>query len=252
LFLIEGLSPVLLSFAVLLFLPDRPDAAPFLSPYEKDAIKHCVTREATVKNDDLLSALRDTRVWWLGLAHGFFLLNGLGLSIWLPLVMQGVGFSNVATGLVGGLISAAGLPVMYYWGHSSDRSGERIWHAAIPGLIISVSLMTAAIMPANGFSILVLAVASVAAPCWLGPFYSLPPLFLKGRGLAGGIAVAICIGNLVGGFGGQYLIGLLREQSGGYAIPFAVMSCVALLAAMIVLSLGRSIAPRASKQVAHA
>jgi ACS family tartrate transporter-like MFS transporter len=158
--------------------------------------------------------------------------------------MQGIGFSNSTTGLLGGLISAAGLPVMYLWGHSSDRSGERIWHAAIPVLMICASLVTASMLPANGFSIVVLAIGWIAAQCWLSPFYALPPLFLAGRGLAGGIAAAIGIGNLAGGFGGQFLIGVLRQQSGGYATSFAVMAAGGLLAAVIVLSLGRSLQPR--------
>jgi ACS family tartrate transporter-like MFS transporter len=252
LFLIEGLLPAFLSIAVLLFLPDRPAAATFLSPQEKEQIARRIRQDDVVKNSDLVSALRDPRIWWLGIAHGCFLVTGYGLNIWLPLVMQGIGFSNGATGILGGLISAAGLPVMYYWGSSSDRSGERIWHAAIPVLTICASLMTAAVMPASGFSIIFLAIAYVASQCWLGPFYSIPPLFLTGPGLAGGIAVAVGFANLTGGFAGQYLIGVLREQSGGYAIPFAMMAGVALLAAMIVLSLGRFLSARSSKQVAPA
>ena len=244
LFLIEGLSPVLLSFAVLLFLPDRPVNAPFLSVEDKHHINSRVEREDFAKNADLLTAIRDPRVLMLGVAQGCYLLTGYGLNIWLPLVMQGIGFSNSTTGLLGGLISAAGLPVMYLWGHSSDRSGERIWHAAIPVLMICASLVTASMLPANGFSIVVLAIGWIAAQCWLSPFYALPPLFLAGRGLAGGIAAAIGIGNLAGGFGGQFLIGVLRQQSGGYATSFAVMAAGGLLAAVIVLSLGRSLQPR--------
>jgi len=245
LFLIEGLSPVLLSMAVLLFLPDRPASASFLSGQQKDLIKNRVVREDAAKNDNLVAAICDVRVLMLGLAHGCYLVTGYGLSIWFPLVIQGIGFSNSTTGLLGGLISAAGLPAMYFWGRSSDRDGERIWHAAIPVLMICASLAVAAMMPANGFSIVLLGVASVAAQCWLGPFYSLPPLFLTGPGLAGGIAVAICIANLTGGFGGQYVIGVLREHSGGYAIPFTAMAGAALLAAFIVLALRQSVAPRA-------
>jgi len=248
LFLIEGIAPVLLSVAVLLFLPDRPASAPFLSVEQKIHIDQRVERDDAGKNGDLLAAIRDPRVVLLGLAQGCFLLTGYGLSIWLPLVMQGVGFSNSATGLLGGLISAVGLPVMYFWGRSSDRGGERIWHAATPVLVICASLVTAAMMPASPFSILVLAIGATAAPCWLGPFYSLPPLFLTGRGLAGGIAAAISIGNLSGGFGGQYLIGVLRQQSGGYATSFAVMAAGGLLAAIIVLSMGRALQPRSVTQ----
>jgi cyanate permease len=52
------------------------------------------------------------------------------------------------------------------------------------------------------------------------------------------------IANLLGGFGGQYFVGLLRQQSGGYSLPFAVIAGVTLMASIIVLLLGRSMAPR--------
>ncbi len=244
LFLVEGFSPVLLGLAVLLILPDRPESALFLSDREKNHIAEHLQQERVIKQNRLLRALCDARVLMLGLAHGCFLVAGLGLAIWLPQSLQAMGFSNSTTGLLAGLISAAGLPVMYLWGRSSDRSGDRIWHAAIPMLVASGGLTMAAMQSGNALSIVALTIASIALPCWLAPFYSLAPLFLSGAGLAGGIALAIGLANLIGGFGGQYAIGVVREYSGGYAEPFALMAAAALIAGLIVLALGRAMAPR--------
>jgi ACS family tartrate transporter-like MFS transporter len=252
LFLIEGLAPVLLGVAVLLVLPDGPESALFLSDQEKTNVAERLRQERVIKQDSLLRALCDARVLMLGLAHGCFSVAGLGLAIWLPQSLQAMGFSNGSTGLLVGLISAAGLPVMYLWGRSSDRSGDRIWHAAMPMLVASGGLTFAAMQPGSALSILALTIASVALQCWLAPFYSLAPLFLSGAGLAGGIALAIGLANLIGGFGGQYAIGVIRQYSGGYAAPFALMATAALTAGLIVLALRRSMATAPMRQPAPA
>jgi cyanate permease len=59
--------------------------------------------------------------------------------------------------------------------------------------------------------------------------------------MAGGFALMNTIGNLLGGFGGQYAIGLLRQQTGSYVTGFAALSGCALATALIVLAVGRAI-----------
>jgi MFS transporter, ACS family, tartrate transporter len=243
LFLLEGVLPLLLAIAVLLVLPDRPADALWLSDAEKRLVAERIRQEDAHKQTNLLRALWDPRVFLLGIAHACWLVSAYGLAFWLPLVIQGMGFSNIATGLTVGAMWSAALPVMIFWGRSSDRSGERFWHAAIPAITISAGMAVAALGAGNATTFVALAATVMMLSSWSAPFYSLPPLFLSGPAMAGGIAVLNGTANLLGGFAGQYLVGVLREQSGGYTVPFAVMSGVALIAAVIVLSLGRSIAP---------
>ena len=61
----------------------------------------------------------------------------------------------------------------------------------------------------------------------------------------GGIALVIAIGNL-GGFLGPYMIGALKEQTGGYAASMAALAFAMLLSAVIVLTVGRAMTPRPS------
>jgi ACS family tartrate transporter-like MFS transporter len=244
LFLLEGVPPVLLAIAVLMLLPDGPADAAWLTRDEAAEIARQLRHENAGKQTDLLRGLRDPRVLLLGLAHGCYLFAGYGLVFWSPLLIQGLGFSNRATGFVVALTFLVAVPAMILWARSSDQHGERVWHAAIAALIISAGLACAALVPGSPIVLLALAAAAVGWGAWLGPYYSLQPLFLSGPAMAGGIALANATGNLFGGFGGQYLIGVLRQQSGGYSAPFAMISGAALLAAVIVLALGRSIVPR--------
>jgi MFS transporter, ACS family, tartrate transporter len=244
LFLLEGLPPVLLAMVIVLLLPDRVQQASWLSVEEKNLITRQIEREDAHKETNLLAALRDRRVLLLGLAHAGLLLGFYGLYFWLPLVIQSMGFSNSAAGFLIGLIYCSALPVMILWARSSDRSGERAWHAAAAALCVSAGFAAAAVSSSNTVVLLALAAASIVGPAWFGPFFSLPPLFLSGPAMAGGIALANAIANLLGGFGGQYFVGLLRQQSGGYSLPFAVIAGVTLMASIIVLLVGRSMAPR--------
>jgi ACS family tartrate transporter-like MFS transporter len=62
--------------------------------------------------------------------------------------------------------------------------------------------------------------------------------------MAAGFALMNTVGNLLGGFAGQSVIGLLRQHTGSYSAGFAALSATTLLTAVIVLAVGRSVAPR--------
>jgi nitrate/nitrite transporter NarK len=85
------------------------------------------------------------------------------------------------------------------------------------------------------------AIASIEA---LGaPFFSLVSSFLKNTGAAGGIGLISATGQL-GAFFGSSIMGLLSERTGGYAVGLLVFAAGITLPAVIVLLLGRRIAPR--------
>jgi ACS family tartrate transporter-like MFS transporter len=246
LFVIEALPPFVIAAAVLAFLPDRPASATWLTAEEKLAIKQHIGRDDTLKEHNLVRALCDPRVLLLGIGYGLFLVAGYGLSFWTPLVLQQAGFSNSATGVLTALIFIAGVPAMILWARRSDQREERIWHAATAALLISTALAMAAAAPNAAVLVPALAAAVIGDACFLAPNYGIPALFLTGPAMAGGFALMNAIGNLLGGFAGQYAIGLLRQQTGNYIAAFVALSASTLLTAIIVLAVGRSIAPRMS------
>ncbi len=88
-----------------------------------------------------------------------------------------------------------------------------------------------------------LAAAVIGAEAFLPVFFSFPSSFLKGPAAAGGIALISCIGNL-GGFLGPTVVGGLKEATGDYMLAMAALAGSAAVAALIVLALGRAMAPR--------
>ena len=78
----------------------------------------------------------------------------------------------------------------------------------------------------------------------IAPLISMPSSFLGGSAAAGGLALVVSIGQ-IGSFIGSTLIGVLRERTGGFAAPMAVIGIFLAVAAAVTLLLGRALASRA-------
>jgi MFS transporter, ACS family, tartrate transporter len=244
--LIEGLPAFLLAFAVLKLMPDGPRSAEWLSGAEKDVIDSRLAGEAIVEHRNVWRALCDPRVLALGIVCCFGIGAGLyGITLWLPQMVQAMGFSNLTTGFVVALPYIASMIAMIFWGRSSDRSGERIWHVAVPMLLAAAGFAAASIAQNYLLELVALTLALVGILAVYGPFYSLPSSFLGGTAAAGGIALINSLGSL-GAFTGPTVIGVLKERTGGYAAAMALLAVGLVAAALIVLALGRAMAPRAS------
>lgn len=235
LFVLEGLPACAIGIAVGRFIPDGPFAAGWLDSGEKQWVTSRVRAETTGKQERLLPALFDFRVLLLGLAYGGILFAIYGFSFWLPLLIQGIGFSNTATGFVTALLYISALPVMVLWARSSDRRDERVWHAALAVLFAAMALLMASVTENPVLLLVSIAAAAVGIYSVLSPFYGVASSFLSGRAMAGGFALINMVGGLIGGFAGQYLIGILREVSGGYGLALAVMCGALLISAVIIL-----------------
>ena len=243
LFLMEGLPACLLGFAALKFLPDGPASAPWLSSAEKTISASRLATETLAEDRNLWRALRDPRVLALGLVLFGATCALYGITLWLPQIIRAMGFSNTATGFVVALPYLAGLGAMIVWGRSSDARGERIWHVALPALLAAAGFIGASLAQSDMLVLLALILAMAGVLAAFGPVFALPSSFLRGTAAAGGIALVNAIGVL-GGFLGPYVIGVLKEQTGGYASAMAMLASVLVLSALIVLALGRAMAPR--------
>ena len=244
LFLIEGAPACVIAFAVLAWLPSRPADAHWLSAEEKRTIAERLASEESVRHRRLLTALIDPKVWALGLVYLGYAISYYGVQLWLPQIVQAMGFSNLATSFLVVLPFAATMIAMFFWGRSSDRTGERIWHVAIPALAAMASLIVASISGSNLVIFLALTVAVMSLMSLQGPFWALPQSYLGGVAAAGGIALINTLGTGAGGFVGPYVVGVLKSATGGYAVPMAVLSVAPAMTALVVLSLKRSVAAK--------
>ena len=245
LFLLEGIFPFLLSFAVLRLLPDSPARASWLSREEKDNIGRHLASDAAAEQRGFWLAFRDPRVFVLGFVLFGQAIGGLyGVGLWLPQIVRTMGVSNEATGFIVAIPYVVGVPVMILWGRSSDLKRDRIWHIAIALLLAAGSFFVASAAHNDLVVFTALGLTAVCAVSIAPPLNSLVKSILTGAAAAGGIAIYNSIGNL-GGFVGPYIIGALNEKSGGYGSSMAVLASVLVLAAVTIIAFGRIMALRA-------
>lgn len=179
LFLLEGLPAFLLAFAVVKFLPDGPARAAWLTDDEKRTIDARLSTEEPPGRADLWPALRDPRVLALGIAYFAFSASAYGLYLWLPQIVQAIGFSNRATGFIVALCFVASIPAMVLGGRSSSTRGERVWHVTLPWVLAAAGVATASVMQSNAVMIAALAIGVIGIFTGFGPFFSLPSSFLR-------------------------------------------------------------------------
>jgi ACS family tartrate transporter-like MFS transporter len=233
LFLIEGLPACALGVAVLFLLPDEPGRAPWLSAEEKAAIASRAVEDVASENR-IWSALSDPRVWALGIVNVALLLSNGGLQLWLPQIVQAMGFSNLAVGFIVALPYLVALPVMVWWGRSGDQRDERVWHVGLPALLAAFGFAIASVAQSNFVSLLAIGMAAIGLATMTPAFFSLITSFLRGPAAAAGIALTLSIGNL-GSFLGPNIVGILKQQTGAFTSAMVAFSAALFVASIIVL-----------------
>ncbi|WP_243469759.1 MFS transporter [Klenkia marina] len=245
-FLVLGLPAVLLGVAAWFYLTDRPGDADWLAPDERRWLDDTMAAEqqateATGKHR-VRDSLRDPRVWALGVVY-FGVTYGLyALSFFLPTIVAGfaesfdTSFSILENGLIVAVPFAVGAVAMVFWSRHSDRTGERVWHVALPALLGAVSIPVALYMESPLATMAVITVTAVGVFCALPVFWYLPSTFLAGAGAAAGIALVNTLGNS-SGFGAPYITGFLLDATGSSRAGLWVVGAMMLVAGLTVLAL---------------
>jgi ACS family tartrate transporter-like MFS transporter len=250
-FIIEGLPATLFAFLALKLLPDRPASASWLNPDEKQFIAQRLAKEDTSDHHDIWPALKDPRVYAIGLILSCNQVGLYGIQLWMPLMIQSMGIPNFWNGWVSAIPFAVAMVAMIWWGRRSDLKRERIWHVAIPLLLAAGSLMAASMSQHVVVVLFFLTLGLAGTLAYNGPFFSLPSTFLAGTAAAGGLGFVNTLGS-VGRAGGPPLVGYLKEQSGNYSSAMVAMALCMLIGAVTVLILGRVMAARTAALAAKA
>jgi len=247
LFIIEGLPACILAVIALRVLPDGPHLATWLTQEEKNAIAGHLASHGTAEEHDIWAALRDPRVLALGLVLLGSQFGLYGVQLWLPQIVQAMGFSNLGTGLVVALPFMVGMAAMIYWGRSSDVRGERIWHIAAGALTAALGLAVASLAQNDLLVLLGLTFALIGTLSLPGPLFSMPSSFLRGAAAAGAIALVNSMGTL-GRFLGPTVVGVFKQGSDSYASGMLALALGLVMSAAVILTLRRMTiqhAPRA-------
>jgi MFS transporter, ACS family, tartrate transporter len=119
----------------------------------------------------------------------------------------------------------------------SDATRERVWHVAGPAIAGGMALIAATWLESPVLAAVALTVCAMGVYAALATFWTLPTAFLTGSAAAGGIALINAIGNL-GGFGGPYVIGWVKDTTGTTTLGLVALAIALITAGVITCLLG--------------
>ena len=243
-YLVEGLPAVLLGFVVLGFLTEKPADAKWLTAEQREWLSARIFSEHSEAETRHRVSLRDAighpTVWLLAIIMFCCQTGSYGLTLWVPTIVKGLsGYSDFEVGLFSAIPYIAAAVGMILVGRSSDRSGERFLHVAIPSVIGAAGFIATGMITAPMAAMIALSVAAVGDYSTRGPFWALPGKFLTGSAAAAGIALINAMGA-VGGFIGPYAVGYLKDTTGSFASPLYLLAGILFVGAILTLVLRRS------------
>lgn len=240
LFFLEGIPAVLLGILTFFVLPDRPNEARWLPAEERDWLNARLEEErqtkAQVEHMTIWQALRHPTVLMLTAGLFFTYSGGYAFWFWEPTMLQRLtGWSVLRVSWFGPLIFGAALLGMLFLGWSSDRTGERRWHFAIPQLTAAIALTAWFFFPhSNALLVVVFTILGFGTVAYLPSFWALPSAFLTSSAAAAAIGFINCTAS-IGGFFGPKIFGDLSQRTGSFNAGFVVMIACWVVASILVL-----------------
>lgn len=244
-FLVQGIPAILLGIVTWWFLTDRPDDAHWLDAEERTVLTSALAAERrhteTHSRLSVRRSLTSGRVWALAIVY-FGIVYGLyALGFFLPTIIADfqqryhVTYSIVQAGLITAIPYVLGAIAMVIWARHADRTGERVWHVAIPAVVGGVAIPIALYLSSPFAAMIAISICTIGIMCALPTFWALPTTFLTGVAAASGIALINSIGN-VAGFAGPYLTGWFKDLSGSEKTGLWVVGAMMVLAGAIALA----------------
>jgi ACS family tartrate transporter-like MFS transporter len=232
---------VILGVTTLFYLTDWPREAKWLPDDEKQWIIRELETEKqqrkAVHQISMWQALRHRDVLLLVGAYFFATVGFYGLNIWLPTILKAAsGWSDLKVTMVAMIPHLAGLIGMLAVGASSDRTGERRWHAAGAILLGATGYVLVVLAGANPLLVVAaFCVVAAGADGYFPGFWPLPTAFLTESAAAAAIGLINSVGNL-GGFVGPYILGYVRTATNSFNIGLVLLAFSMAIGAICVLS----------------
>jgi len=241
-----GAPAVVLGIICWFYLTDTPSDAHWLQPDERHWLVNVLAEERRAVSStfdfSLRRALTSTRVWTLalvifGIAYGVYT-----LAFFLPSIISGfqttfgVGYSIVEVGLITAIPYAFAAVAMYFWSRHADRTGEHVWHVAIPAFVGGLAIPAALYLNSPVLVMIPVVITAMAIFSAIPCFWALPSRFLTGTAAAAAIALINSIGNLAG-FAGPYVTGALHDATGSDKLGMWAVGAMMILSGLLVIVL---------------
>jgi ACS family tartrate transporter-like MFS transporter len=238
LFILQAAPAVLLAFVVLRCLTDRPEQADWLQADEREWLSATMQAErAGIQQREgghmnLLRAFSDLRVVSLAFMYFTVVTATYGITFFLPQIVKGMKGSDIEVGLISAAPYLVGTVGLLVWSWSSDRTGERKWHYIVACLLGAIGLATAGFLGSSILAVGAIAVATIGLYGCKPAFWTMPTEFLTSTAAAAGLAMINSIGNL-GGFVGPFVVGWIKQSSGGFGGALGFLAGCAVLSAVL-------------------
>jgi ACS family tartrate transporter-like MFS transporter len=242
-FLLEAAPTLLLGVAAFVWLTDRPEHAPWLQPQQQQWLLARLAAEnrraSKVGHQSVWKVIGNKYVLIMALVYAGAAGASTALALWLPQLVKSFGMTNFQTGLVNAIPFGIAAVWMILWGRNSDRTGERVWHNALP-LMWMVAAMVLTFLFIKNIWVIIPLMTLIAAGTYAskGPFWALASEWLGASTAAAGLAQINALGNL-SGFFFNYMIGWIKDETGSFPLAMMPIAAVATIGTICVLIIGR-------------
>jgi len=236
-FILVSLPCIVLGFFVLKLLADKPEDASWLTKDEAAALRKMLSSETHDRpKTSVLGAIFDIRVIVLAVVQFGFTLGSYGIGIWLPLILKDFQFSNFTIGVLTFILYLFAILGMLAWAAHADRSGKKIANLTLACCLGAIGLGAYTLLGSLSVALISLTLALIGITAARAIFWSIPPRLLTGIAAAGGIAFINTVGT-AGGFFGPYMMGYLRDSTGGFGYGITAMAGIMVVTTLLAASL---------------
>jgi MFS transporter, ACS family, tartrate transporter len=253
-FLVAAVPNFIFALVAAAYFVDRPSQARWLAAGEGLRLEERIAAEATASSTASTTGnrtgLADARVW-LCCAVWFLVMTGsYALVYWLPQIVRQLALarSEWLIGTLSALPQAALVLGLFLNARHSDRTGERLGHAAVGAAIAALALLIAVLLPVGPGVLALLVVAGFGIGANQGVFWTLPAALGIGGGQVPVEVIAfVSMAGTAGGVVGPAMLGRLFELSGSHVAGILVLAGFLLLASALLVGW----LVRARREVAH-
>lgn len=241
LYLWEGLPTFLIGLVAFFYLNDKVADAKWLTDEQKALIVSDLAQDAAGKKGHALHSVKEgltnPRILLLSFTYFFFTAGLYGVSFWLPTIIKATGVSDpLQLGLLTAIPYGGAVIAMLLMGRSSDASGERRWHLALPGIIGACALAFSVLFAHDTtVALIALTIGTMGVMTTISQFWVLPPAVLTGAAAAAGIALANSIGS-ISGVVTSYVIGGIQTATGNTGYGVLGLSVSMIIGSLLVFA----------------
>ncbi|WP_321796794.1 MFS transporter [Caballeronia sp. J97] len=238
LFLLEGVPTVILGVIAFFYLDDKVKDANWLTESQKEMIERNLNDETP---EHSLHSVRDglinPRILLLSAIYFFFTMGLYGVSFWLPTLIKASGVSSpMNIGLLTAVPYGAAVVAMIFVSRTSDASGERRWHLAIPGLVGAAGLVFSVMYAGStALAMIALTVGTMGVMTTISQFWVLPPAIFSGAAAAAGLALANSVGS-ISGVVSPSLIGFVQTATGSTGNAVLALAASLMIGSVLVFT----------------